>query len=405
MEARPQLDRLRPFDFFRPAPAAFVNTPSKVLVVNDQAVNVQLLQHALENEKINVITASNGPDALKLAEREQPDLILLDVLTSEMDGIEVCQRIQTSPALKTTPVILLTARNSKEAQLVGLGAGAVDYITRPIDLQETVARVQTQLRALQVDREMIELQGRLQETRRTAAVGAMTQGIVHNLNNHLGIVLGYLELIRLGADKPASVRASADSLDVAVQRIISIISQLSSLAVKSRLPTSPCPLSRLIASTLRRFHAELGQAAPITVINPLGNLPIHTHIEEFENCLIQLLVNAHESYGESHEGPRKITLRTSVESSGPDATGTKLRIQIEDEGRGMDPQTRNHLFEPFVSSKNTVGVGMGLTVARHSLRNVGGDITLTNNPAGGVIAILTHPADCPPAVTARGDKS
>lgn len=125
----------------------------------------------------------------------------------------------------------------------------------------------------------------------------------------------------------------------------------------------------------------------------------------FENCLIQLLVNAHESYGESHEGPRKITLRTSVESSGPDATGTKLRIQIEDEGRGMDPETRNHLFEPFVSSKNTVGVGMGLTVARHSVRNVGGDITLTNNPAGGVIAILTHPTDCPPAVTARGDKS
>jgi len=382
-----------------------VNTPPKVLVVNDQAVNVQLLQQALEHEKINVIIAFNGPDALKLAEREQPDLILLDVLTSEMDGIEVCQRIQASPALKTTPVILLTARNSKEAQLAGLGAGAVDYITRPIDLEETVARVQTQLRALQVDREMIELQGRLQETRRTAAVGAMTQGIVHNLNNQLGIVLGYLELIRFSADKPASVRANADSLDVAVQRIISIISQLSSLAVKSRLPTSPCPLNRLIASTLRRFHAELGQAAPITVINPLGNLPIHTHIEVFENCLIQLLVNAHESYGESHEGPRKITLRTSVESSGPDATGTKLRIQIEDKGRGIDPQTRNHLFEPFVSSKTTVGVGMGLTVARHSLRNMGGDIALTNNPAGGVIAILTHPTDCAPTATARGDKS
>ncbi len=372
-----------------------MRTPSKVLVVDDQPVNVQLLKRALEREKITVITAFNGPDALELMDREQPDLILLDVMMPEMDGIEVCQRIQASPTLKTTPVIFITARSSKEGKLAGLGVGAVDYITKPIDLDETVARVQTQLRVVQVNREMLDLQRRLQETRRTAAVGAITQGIAHNLNNLLGVVLGYLDLIRVNADRPAAVRSNAEHLDAAVQRIVSIIRQLSSLIVKSRLPTAPCPLDDLLASTLRRFYTELRQENMVTVINPLGSLPIHTHVEVFEDCLVKLLINAHESYGEGYTGPRKITLRTSVEATGPEGSFGILRIQVEDEGRGIDPQIRDHLFEPFISSKNTVGVGMGLTVARHSLRNMGGDLAIADNPAGGVIATFTHPVDRP----------
>jgi CheY-like chemotaxis protein len=372
-----------------------MSTPAKVLVVDDQPVNVQLLKRALEREKLTVITAYNGPDALNLMDREQPDLVLLDVMMPEMDGIEVCQRIQASPTLKTTPVIFITARSSKEGKLAGLGVGAVDYITKPIDLDETVARVQTQLRVVQVNREMLDLQRRLQETRRTAAVGAITQGIAHNLNNLLGVVLGYLDLIRVNADKPAAVRSNAENLDAAVQRIVSIIRQLTSLIVKSRLPTAPCPLNELLSSSLLRFESELRPKELVTVINPLGNLPIHTHVEVFEDCLVKLLINAYESYGEDYRKPRKITLSTSLEPAGPAVSGTTLQIKIEDQGRGIDPEIRDHLFEPFISSKNTVGVGMGLSVARHSLRNMGGDVTLENNPGGGATATLTYPTERP----------
>jgi signal transduction histidine kinase len=326
-------------------------------------------------------------------DREQPDLILLDVMMPEMDGIEVCRRIQSHPIHKTVPVIFITARSSKEGKLAGLGVGAVDYITKPIDLDETVARVNTQLRVVQVNREMLDLQRRLQETRRTAAVGAITQGIAHNLNNLLGVVLGYLDLIRVNYAKPEAVRANAEHLDAAVQRIVLIIRQLSSLVVKSRLPTAACPLDDLVSSTLQRFHAELREETAVTVVNPLGNLPIQTHVEMFEDCLMKLLTNAYESYGEDFTGPRRITLRTSVKEAAPEVGGRLLVMQFEDLGRGIDPQLRDHLFEPFISGKNTVGVGMGLSVARHSLRNMGGDLTLADNPAGGVIAILTHPVE------------
>jgi two-component system, sensor histidine kinase and response regulator len=372
-----------------------MSTPPKVLVVDDQPVNVQLLKRALERDKLTVVTAHNGPDALALMDRERPDLILLDVMMPEMDGIEVCQRLQASPLHKMVPVIFITARNSKEGKLAGLGVGAVDYITKPIDLDETVARVQTQLRVVQVNREMLDLQRRLQETRRTAAVGAITQGIAHNLNNLLSVVLGYLDLIRVNAAKPDIVRTNADNLDAAVQRIVTIIKQLTSLVVKSRLPTTPRPLDELLASSVRRFHAEMRNEAPVTVVNPLGNLVIHTHIEVFEDSLVKLLANAYESYGENCRRARQIILRASLQNQGREDTGRTLQVDIEDRGRGIDPLIRDHMFEPFISSKNTVGVGMGLTVARHSIRNMGGDVMLGDSPEGGTIAVFTHPIERP----------
>lgn len=364
----------------------------KVLVVDDQPVNVQLLKRALEREQITVIPAHSGQEALDLVERERPELILLDVMMPEMDGIEVCQRLQQDSRHKNIPVMFITARSSKEGRLAGLGVGAVDYITKPIDLDETLARVHTQLRVVQVNREMIDLQRRLEEARRAASIGAITQGIAHNLNNLLGVVLGYLDLIKTHAAKPDSVRANADNLESAVQRIVGIIRQLTSLVVKSRLPTIPIPVDQLIENALRRFRAEQRHDDEIVVENPLGTLAVHTHVEMFEDALGKVLVNARESYGEHHRGPRPITLRASVlAENSPD--GRLLSLRVEDCGRGIDPQLRDHMFEPFISSKNTVGVGMGLTVARHSLRNMGGDLVLDDRPGGGVIATLCHPIE------------
>jgi len=367
-------------------------TKPRVLVVDDQPVNVQLLKRALEREDIHVIPAYGGQEALDLVERERPDLILLDVMMPEMDGIEVCQRLQSGGGAQNIPVIFITARSSKEGRLAGLGVGAVDYITKPIDLDETIARVQTQLRVVQVNRDMLDLQRRLQEARRAASIGAITQGIAHNLNNLLGVVLGYLDLIKTQAHKPDSVRANAENLEAAVQRIVGIIRQLTSLVVKSRLPTVPCPLDELLDVAVRRFRSEHRHEDEIVIENPLGPVLIHTHMEMFEDTLGKLLANAREGYGETHHGPRPITLRASlVESTGLE--GRLLRVCVEDQGRGIDPQLRDHMFEPFISSKNTVGVGMGLTVARHALRNMGGDLVLEDRPGGGAVAILTHPVE------------
>ena len=366
-------------------------TSPKILVVDDQPVNVQLLKRKLEREGIQVIAAYTGQDALDVVAVEKPDLILLDVMMPDMDGMDVCLRLQEKEDTRSIPVIFITARTSKESKLEGLAVGAVDYITKPIDLDETLARVQTQLRFVAINREMIDLQRRLQESRRAATVGAVTQGIAHNLNNLLGVVLGYLDLIKAHYNKPEFVKKNAEHVEAAVQRIVNIIKQLSTLVVKSRPPMLKFSLQRLIDDGVSRYQTDFKISEPVIIKNPLGDQPVETHVEIFEDIVAKLLINAWESYGYKDPSERSIEISTRlVEMSG---NTPAVELRIDDRGSGLSPKIRDSMFEPFVSTKETVGVGMGLTVARHALRNLGGEINVVDRPGGGSSAILVHPLE------------
>ncbi|HTJ78806.1 MAG TPA: response regulator [Rariglobus sp.] len=370
----------------------------KILVVDDQPINVQLLKRKLEKEGIEVSTAYSGVEALDSVEKDKPDLILLDVMMPDMDGIEVCLRLQASEASRSIPIIFVTARNNKEGKLEGLAVGAVDYITKPIDLDETLARVQTQLRFVSINREMIALQRRLVEARRAATIGAVTQGVAHNLNNLLGVVMGYLDLIKTHYDKPESVKRNAEHVESAVQRIVSIIRQLSSLVVKSRLPLVRCKLDELLAGAIARYQNEFNITQAVIIDNPLGAQAVDTHVEVFEDLLGKVLINAWESYGNKPANQRPVWIHTAIVEK---TEGRFLKITVDDEGNGIDEKIRDHMFEPFISSKHTVGVGMGLTVARHTLRNLGGELSLDDRKQGGTSATLLHPLDQKPKKTTR----
>ncbi|HXN35720.1 MAG TPA: response regulator [Opitutaceae bacterium] len=360
-----------------------------ILVVDDQPINVQLLKRKLERVGLQVTTASNGLEALEQVKVRKPDLILLDLMMPDMDGIEVCQRLQASSDTRSIPVIFVTARTTKESKLAGLGVGAVDFITKPIDLDETVARVQTQLRFAAVNQENLELQRRLEESRRAATIGAVAQGIAHNLNNLLGVVIGYLDLIKTGYDKPVTVKKNAQQVDDAVQRIVGIVRQLSTLVVKSRPELSRVALPRILEGGVRRFHTDNKLTGAVEIVNPLGELEIDTNIETFEEVLSKVLMNAWESYGEAPADKRPISIHASLFDRA--RTEKMLEIRVDDQGGGIAEDIRDRMFEPFVSSKRTVGVGMGLTVARHSLRSLGGEVTMASRPEGGSSAVLIHP--------------
>ncbi len=362
-----------------------------ILVVDDQPINVQLLKRKLEREGIRISAAYTGLEALDLVRKDKPDLILLDVMMPDMDGIEVCQRLQASEDTRGIPIIFITARSTKESKLEGLNVGAVDYITKPIDLDETLARVQTQLRFVQINRQVLDLTRQLEESRKAATIGAVTQGIAHNLNNLLGVVIGYLDLVKAYYDKPEQVRKNVQHVEDAVGRIVTIIKQLSTLVVKSRPPFIKASLQKILEGGVSRFHQEYRLTAPITIENPLGDLMIDTNYEIVEEVLAKVLINAWESYENKVTDPRPVLIRTSVMEKTDD--GKFVEIRIIDHGRGMDPDIRDKMFEPFVSTKNTVGVGMGLTVARHALRNLGGEVTMTDTPGRGATALLTHPID------------
>jgi CheY-like chemotaxis protein len=363
----------------------------KILVIDDQPINVQLLKRKLEREGLDVIAAHNGQDGLKMIASAKPDLVLLDVMMPDMNGIEVCQQLQGNDETRAIPVIFITARTTKESKIEGLGVGAVDYITKPIDLDETLARVQTQLRFVAINREMVVLQRRLEESRRAATIGAVTQGIAHNLNNLLGVAIGYLDLIKVSSDKPAQVQTSVERIDTALHRIVAIVRQLTSLENKARPPVSKASLSDVIHGGVARFNRDFKNSAPVAIENPLGDLPIETNVEMIEDVLSKVLINAWEAYGSAENSPRPISVRTRLLDLGK--MGTFAEIRVDDDGHGIFAEVQDQLFEPFISTKNTVGVGMGLTVARHALRNLGGEVTVVNRAGGGASSILRHPVE------------
>ncbi len=366
---------------------------ASILVVDDQPINVQLLKRKLERAGLGVITATNGLEALEQVKEHKPDLILLDLMMPDMDGIEVCQRLQERSDTRSIPVIFVTARTTKESKLEGLAVGAVDYITKPIDLDETVARVQTQLRFAAINRENLELQRRLEESRRAATIGAVAQGIAHNLNNLLGVVIGYLDLIKSGYEKPPTVKKNAQHLDDAIQRIVGIVRQLSTLVVKSRPDLTRVAVPRLIEGGIRRFHSDYKLTVEVTIENPLGDMEIDTNIETFEEVLSKVLINAWESYTDPAATARPISIHTRLLDR---PRGEKmLELRIDDRGAGVMEDIRDRMFEPFVSTKRTVGVGMGLTIARHSLRSLSGEVTVNSRPGGGASAVLVHPVRDP----------
>jgi putative two-component system response regulator len=118
----------------------------KVLVVDDHSANVDLLSSLLTREGYRVITASDGEQALQMVDQAHPDLVLMDVLMPKLSGYEVCERMKRNPATRLTPVVLITALHEREDKIQGINAGADDFLTKPVDVHELKARVQSLVR-------------------------------------------------------------------------------------------------------------------------------------------------------------------------------------------------------------------------------------------------------------------
>lgn len=126
-----------------------MHTP-KVLVVDDETYIVELVKFNLEKEGFRVIVAYDGLNALEMVKSESPDLILLDIMLPNIDGLQVCRTLKQDPSCNTIPIIMLTAKGEEFDTVLGLEMGADDYIKKPFSPREMVARVKARLRALKI---------------------------------------------------------------------------------------------------------------------------------------------------------------------------------------------------------------------------------------------------------------
>lgn len=113
----------------------------KILLVDDEPDILEFMEYNLKKEKYSVFTANNGKEALQVAKREKPDLIILDIMMPEMDGIETCRALREMPDFKNTLIAFLTARNEDYSLVAGFDVGADDYITKPIKPRVLISRI------------------------------------------------------------------------------------------------------------------------------------------------------------------------------------------------------------------------------------------------------------------------
>lgn len=134
---------------------------AQILLVDDEQDLVWALRHSLSDEGHEVLTAYDGVEALTVARRHRPDLVILDVIMPRLDGLQVCRRLRRDPTLAAVPILFLTVRSATENRVKGLDEGGDDYLTKPFDLEELKARVRALLRRVRSDQESgTELEGR-----------------------------------------------------------------------------------------------------------------------------------------------------------------------------------------------------------------------------------------------------
>ena len=162
---------------------------TKILVVDDAADNAKLLACNLEDEGYAVATASDGPEALRLARTEHPDLMLLDIMMPGMDGTEVCRQVKADPELKDIPIIMVTAKHLDEDVVKGLDAGADDYVSKPVHNDILAARLRSVLRVKESRDAIARINRRLHDEiivrRRTERALRKTQSKLRTSNRSL----------------------------------------------------------------------------------------------------------------------------------------------------------------------------------------------------------------------------
>lgn len=187
------------------------NKAFKILLVDDEPDILEFMEYNLKKENYEVVKANNGKEAINVAKKEHPDLILLDIMMPVMDGIAACQQLRSMPEFKDTLIAFLTARNEDYSQIAGFDSGADDYITKPIKPKVLVSRINALLRRLRT--------GIAKEPEKSnlVTIGDLTidreQYMIQKGDEKIVLPRKEFELLSLLAGKPGKVFTRDEILD------------------------------------------------------------------------------------------------------------------------------------------------------------------------------------------------
>ncbi|MBI5688066.1 MAG: hybrid sensor histidine kinase/response regulator [Verrucomicrobia bacterium] len=357
----------------QPAPPS--PAPS-ILVVDDTPENLQLLNGMLKGCGYKSRPVPSGELALRAAQSDPPDLVLLDINMPEMNGYEVCKRLKADPQLAPIPVIFISALNETMDKVKAFGIGGVDYVTKPFQFEEVHARVETHLKLHQLQKELERQNRQLKENYdRLRELETLRDNlvhlVVHDLRSPLAMMAGYVDLIKVKI--AAKLNASETGyIDVLGKHTAKLLDMVTTLLDVSRMESGEMPLNRQacdIAAVAREvvetFGVLKGQRR-LSVETPSAPLSVHADKDVLQRIIANLIGNAVKF---TPDGGR-ITVTLSRKDS-------MARVAVTDTGPGIPAEFHKKVFEKFGQVDKEArrhSTGLGLTFCKLAVEAHGGKI-------------------------------
>jgi signal transduction histidine kinase len=369
-----------------------------ILVVDDDARNVRLVESMLKPSGYTILQAYDGREALRRVETERPDLILLDVMMPELSGFELCTLLRARHETRLLPILMVTALNALEDKVRGLELGADDFLTKPINRTELLAKVRSILRVKRLQDQVEEQRRKLEAANRELLLTqrfkeSMTQMVVHDLKNPLAGIMGNIQLMQMQHERMAAPRREElqqRSLDSARQ----MARMIQNILEVAKLEEQKMPLKREaldVAAIVAEQTAEIASLSARDGIRletdvAAGLPPVDADRELLGRILGNLLSNA---FKHTPSGGR-ITVSARQE-------GDRIVLNVSDTGEGIPEDLLPYIFEKFVAGESenrrrqTYDSGLGLTFCRLAVECHGGGIAVASRPGEGTVVTVHLP--------------
>lgn len=380
-------------------------------MVDDTPTNLAVVASRLEEQGFEVLVAQDGEEAMGRVHYVRPDLILLDVMLPGIDGFEICRRLKTDPATCDIPIIFMTALGGTEDKVAAFQAGAVDYVTKPFQIDEVLARVRTHMALHFLQQKLVEHNRRLETevAERSKAEGELraanaeldsfAHAVSHDLRAPLRQMGGCAQILMLnyGAQMPEECHPFLDQIVRASQKMGELIEGLLQLSHSSR---SELECKRVDLTALAELVlAELERSTPERQVEweVAPGLQAWADPRLLEVLMRNLLGNAWK-YTAATAQPR---IRVYAEG-----TEGQSRFCVADNGAGFDMKRAAKLFQPFQRLHRETefpGIGIGLATVQRIVARHGGSIDVNAAPGCGATFCFTLPAAGEEEATPRHD--
>ncbi len=352
----------------------------RILLIDDEPRNLGVLSVILERRGLELLTARNGERGLEIAELNHPDLILLDVMMPGIDGFETCRRLKQNEATADIPVIFTTILDDLANKLVGFQAGAVDYLSKPFQEEEVVARVG---KHIEIHRLQQALQARNQELeQKNEELESFAHTVAHNLKTPIGQVKSLcdtLQDVEIGGREFNSLAKSfLPLLSQSSEKLLGTVDALLLLAriEKGQLPEylRECDVRQLAVEALDTLGPTIEGRGAAVQFEGKSWPKVNAHgpwiVEIWKNYISNAL-----KYG--GEPPRLVL--------GAERRGPYVEYWVLDNGEGIDDELCEQLFIPFsrLHRSATEGYGLGLSIVERIMQMHGGDVGVDGNPGSG----------------------